>query len=195
MRTRFGSANGNIIFIGSLEYYRSSAGHPSGVVSGSPSDLWGRTLVLLYAAVVIAVAADAIGCGSGPITTPPDPGLAPTIVTQPASPSVPMGLTGAFSVAASGSGTLSYQWSDNGAPVSGATAATYTTPATAFANTGESFTVITNSLGSVTSNAVILTVTARAPQVGDLRFQQVDAASTVNGYIGEELSNFSPAIG
>jgi hypothetical protein len=34
----------------------------------------------------------------------------------------------------------------------------------------------------VTSAAATLTVTARAPQAGDLRFQQVDAASTVNGY-------------
>jgi hypothetical protein len=134
----------------------------------------------------------AIGCSSGsPITSgAPDPGQAPLIVTQPASRSVPMGLTGAFSVAASGSGTLSYQWSENGTPVAGATSSTFTTPVTAFADTGESFTVtITNSLGSVTSKAAILTVTARAPQAGDLRFQQVDAPSTVNGYIGEEFSN------
>lgn len=94
-----------------------------------------------------------------------------------------MGLTGSFSVAAGGTPALNYQWSKDGAPISGATSGSYTTPATAFSDTGESFTVtITNSAGSVTSTPATLTVTARAPLAGDLRFQQVDAASTVNGY-------------
>ena len=93
-----------------------------------------------------------------------------------------MGLTGTFAVQAYGAGNQ-YQWSRNGSPISGATSATYTTPATTFSDSGAIFTVaITNSSGSITSNPASLTVTARAPKPGDLRFQQVDAASTINGY-------------
>ncbi len=93
-----------------------------------------------------------------------------------------MGLSGAFGVSASGTG-LSYQWSLNGVAIPGATSSTYSTPGTAFADSGEAFTVlVSNSAGSVTSVPARLIVTARAPKAGDLRFQQVDSASTVNGY-------------
>jgi hypothetical protein len=79
--------------------------------------------------------------------------------------------------AAAGS-SQQYQWAKNGAAIAGATGSTYVTPATAFADTGSSFTVtVSNSAGSVTSNAASLTVTARAPMADDLRFQQVDAPS------------------
>jgi hypothetical protein len=65
---------------------------------------------------------------------------------------------------------------------------------------------VTNSDGAVTSNAASLTVTARAPMAGDLRFQQVDAPSTVNGWgtdgagistilPGRVAQDFSPSIG
>jgi hypothetical protein len=93
-----------------------------------------------------------------------------------------MGLTATFSVSATGS-SLSYQWSKGGTAIAGATSSSYTTPATAFADTASAFTVaVSNSAGSVTSAPATLTVTARAPAAGDLRFQQVDAPSTLNGY-------------
>lgn len=93
-----------------------------------------------------------------------------------------MGLAATYTVTAAGS-SLTYQWSKNGSPIAGATASSYTTPATAFADTGSSFAVtVSNSLGSVTSYSALLTVTARAPATGDLRFQLVDSPATVNGY-------------
>lgn len=119
---------------------------------------------------------------------------------------MPATLSANYSVTASGT-SLKYQWSRNGAAIVGATASTYITPATAFADTGSQFTVaVSNSAGVATSTAAALTVTARAPQAGDLRFQQVDAASTVNGYldgptgIGSDIDgrldqSFSPSIG
>jgi hypothetical protein len=117
-------------------------------------------------------------------------------VKQPASQSVPMGLTVTFSVAATGSGSLNYHWSKNGAPISGATSNTYTVPAVQFADNKSQFTVaVANSVSSVISTPAVLTVTARAPQAGDLRFQQVDATSTVNGYAGIVFTNLPGRLG
>src|SRR5204863_513562 len=64
---------------------------------------------------------------------------------------------------ATGTAPLSYQWRKSGAAISGATAPTYTTPATTSADSGSQFTVVvTNTAGSVTSNAATLTVSAAA---------------------------------
>ncbi|HEY2548524.1 MAG TPA: immunoglobulin domain-containing protein, partial [Candidatus Acidoferrum sp.] len=87
--------------------------------------------------------------------------VAPTITTQPASQTVTAGQTATFSVVASGTAPLSYQWQTNGAAISGATAASYTTPATTTANSGTTYkVVVTNSAGSATSASAILTVNA-----------------------------------
>lgn len=99
-----------------------------------------------------------------------------------------MGLVGTFGVQASGT-NLKYQWSRDGSAITGATASSYTTGPTAFSDTGATFAVIvSNAAGSITSQAASLTITARAPKAGDLRFQQVDAASTIDGYsIGDAV--------
>ena len=91
------------------------------------------------------------------------PPVAPSITTQPASQTVTAGQTATFSVTASGTAPLSYQWQKNGTAISGATSATYTTPATATSDSGSQFSVVvSNSAGSVTSNAATLTVNAAA---------------------------------
>jgi hypothetical protein len=64
-------------------------------------------------------------------------------------------------VTASGTSPMTYQWSKNGAAISGATSATYTTPAETTADNSAKFTVaVSNSAGSATSSAAVLTVTA-----------------------------------
>ncbi len=83
----------------------------------------------------------------------------PSIATQPASRTVSAGQTASFSVAATGTAPLTYQWKKGGTAISGATSASYTTPATTSSDNGAQFTVaVTNSVGSVTSNAATLTV-------------------------------------
>jgi Abnormal spindle-like microcephaly-assoc'd, ASPM-SPD-2-Hydin/Protein of unknown function (DUF1573) len=112
---------------------------------------------------VITVASDASNAptavavsGSGVAST-----TAPTISSQPAAQNVIAGQTATFSVTATGTAPLAYQWSKNGAAISGATAASYTTPATTSADNGASFTVaVSNSGGNMTSNAAALTVSA-----------------------------------
>src|ERR1700722_14699145 len=83
----------------------------------------------------------------------------PVIATQPANQSVTVGQTAVFSVMATGTAPLSYQWQKNSANISGATAASYTTPATLSGDNGATFrVVVTNSVANATSNAATLTV-------------------------------------
>ena len=89
--------------------------------------------------------------------------VAPTITTQPANQSVTIGQTATFSVTATGTAPLSYQWQKNSANITGATAASYTTPATAMADNGAKFDVIvSNTSGTQTSTMATLTVSAAA---------------------------------
>lgn len=86
---------------------------------------------------------------------------APTITTQPVSQTVTAGQTATFSVVATGTAPLAYQWQKNGTNISAATAASYTTPVTTTADSGEQFRVlVSNSAGSATSNVATLTVNA-----------------------------------
>src|ERR1700675_2565776 len=87
------------------------------------------------------------------VTTPP------SITTQPVDKTVTVGQTAYFSVKATGTAPLSYQGRKNGANITGATSASYTTPATTAADNGALFSVVvSNSAGSVTSNNATLTV-------------------------------------
>ena len=86
---------------------------------------------------------------------------APSVTTQPASQKVTAGQTATFSVTVSGTAPLSYQWKKSGSAITGATSASYTTPVTTTSDNGAQFTVVvSNSVGSVTSGAATLTVTA-----------------------------------
>src|SRR5207245_1715001 len=89
--------------------------------------------------------------------------VAPTITTQPANQTVTAGQTAAFTVVATGTAPLSYQWQKNGVNVAGATAASYTTAATVTSDSGSTCRVVViNSVGSATSAAATLTVNAAA---------------------------------
>ena len=121
------------------------------------------------------------GCGSQP-GIKAAPSNAPTITSQPAPQSTPLGQTAIFSVLASGTLPFRYQWSRNGSPIAGATQSTYVTPPVTAGDSGETFTVsVTNSVGAANSNAASLTVGPRSPMAGDLRFNQVDAPTTADG--------------
>lgn len=139
----------------------------------------------------------ACGGSAGTSSTPLSEVSAPTILAQPSNQSVPMGLTATFAVSAGGT-SPQYQWLKDGAAIAGANSSTYTTSPTAFADTGTKYSVIvSNPGGSVTSGDAALTVTARAPAAGDLRFQQVDAAAVVNGWgnAGTGLATAVPGRG
>src|SRR2546421_7595475 len=65
---------------------------------------------------------------------------APVINTQPQNTNVNCGLSGTFSVTASGAS--SYQWLKNGSSISGATVSFYNTPPASAADNGAQFKVI-----------------------------------------------------
>jgi putative Ig domain-containing protein/ASPM-SPD-2-Hydin domain-containing protein len=109
--------------------------------------------------------------------------LAPPMITsQPTSQSITAGQSAAFSVIASGTAPLSYQWTKNGTAISGATLSSYTTPAETVSDNGAQFRVIvSNSIGSVTSNAATLTVATPghlSSSASSLTFANVNVGST-----------------
>src|SRR5207248_3351610 len=89
--------------------------------------------------------------------------VAPSVTMQPASQTVTAGQTASFSVAATGTAPLTYQWKKNNVAISGATSSAYTTAATTSSDNGAQFTVVvSNAAGSVTSSAAKLSVNAVA---------------------------------
>ena len=69
------------------------------------------------------------------------------------------GVSWTFSVSAAGQMPLSYQWQKNGTDIPGATSATYTTPPAIGSDSGSIYqVVVTNEIGSVTSDPARLTV-------------------------------------
>ncbi|MBV8729266.1 MAG: hypothetical protein JO336_05605, partial [Acidobacteriia bacterium] len=109
--------------------------------------------------------ADATKYGTAMVTlSPPVP---PTITTQPQNSTAVVGQSATFTVVAAGLG-LTYQWQSM-APgagvfsnIAGATASSYTTPATALTDNGTLFKcVVTNAQGTVNTNVVQLTVAAQ----------------------------------
>lgn len=112
---------------------------------------------------------------------------APIITTQPQSISVSEGNPASFTVTASGSQPLSYQWRKNTVNIGGATSSTYTIPAVSPGDAGNYSVVVTNSAGSATSNDAVLTVTP-ANQLPTATINTPGAGAT---YGGGDVINFS----
>ncbi len=114
-------------------------------------------LFLSIACLILLLA----GCGSdssggGGGGTQPIP---PSIATQPTDLTVNAGQAASFSVVASGTTPLSYQWQRGTTAISGATTSSYSIAAAVAADNNATFSVVvTNSAGSVTSRTATLTV-------------------------------------
>lgn len=133
-------------------------------------------------AAVLAAVLTACG-GGGDSSTPNNPPVgnaAPSITTQPAAATVTAGQAASFSVTATGTGTLTYQWQKNGVDIPGATGSTYTTPATAAGDSGATYAVkVSNANGTTTSGAAALTVNAAAAAGPTIQATQQSAAALV----------------
>ncbi len=84
--------------------------------------------------------------------------LPPEITTEPISQSAGTGQDVAFSVAATGTGPLTYQWSFNGAPLSGANSPALLLTNVRETNSGNYMVTVSNIVGTATGSAA-LTVT------------------------------------
>lgn len=95
----------------------------------------------------------------------------PSITSQPANATASAGGTATFSVTATGSAPLDYQWRRDGADIAGATSASYTTQALTAGDDAARFSVVvSNAAGSVTSDEATLTVTPVLTTVDGLQF-------------------------
>jgi len=128
-----------------------------------------RTSLALTALVLAACGGGSPGNSPPSGSTTPPETSAPAITTEPGSQNVTVGHAATFSVVATGTTPLSYQWQRNGTAITGATASSYTTAATTLADNGAIFKVtVTNSSGAVTSTAATLTVSAAAAAGADV---------------------------
>ena len=90
----------------------------------------------------------------------------PIITSQPASSTNIVGTTATFTVAAAGSISFDYQWSENGTNIDGATASTLTLTNVQLSQNGNYYSVlVTNLYGATNSLAAVLTVNPPPPSV------------------------------
>jgi glucose/arabinose dehydrogenase/alpha-tubulin suppressor-like RCC1 family protein/sugar lactone lactonase YvrE len=108
----------------------------------------------------------------------------PTITLQPQNQSVLAGGTVTFNVEASGTPPIRFQWTFNDANLSGATNSALTLNNVQFANQGMYHVVCGNSVGSVTSAPVTLTVGSPPVIVTQPASQTVLAGSNVTFTVG-----------
>jgi sugar lactone lactonase YvrE len=93
---------------------------------------------------------------------------APVIVVEPQNQTANQGQSAAFSVTATGSAPLSYQWQFNSSPLSGATSSTYTVANAQPANVGSYSVIVTNTLGAATSSPPALLTVIVPPAITNL---------------------------
>jgi glucose/arabinose dehydrogenase/regulation of enolase protein 1 (concanavalin A-like superfamily) len=96
-------------------------------------------------------------------------GQAPVIQQHPASITRGAGQSATFTVSASGTQPLSYQWQRNGGDIGGATGASYTIASVSAADNGATFRVrVTNGFGTATSDSATLTVPSNQAPTGTI---------------------------
>lgn len=108
---------------------------------------------------------------------------APVITMQPGDATVMAGTAATFTVTtAGGTAPISYQWKRDGVAIAGATSAMYTTNATVATDSGTKYSVdVVNPVGTVPSNAALLTVIAGSGTWGPVvSISGGDLASAMN---------------
>jgi hypothetical protein len=150
--------------------------------------------VLLLLTLLTAIT----GCGGGKGGSSENSSK-PSISTHPASQTVTVNDPVTFNVLASGSGVLSYQWQIDDVGISGATSSGYTITATSLSDAASYRVVITDDVGSASSNSAILTVqevgVAELTSTQHVSSIELDATDTIQ-LSGANVTSFqlSPAL-
>lgn len=109
--------------------------------------------------------------------------IAPAIATQPLPQQISVGSTATFSVSATGSAPLTYQWRRDGVAIPGATNNSYVGGPYVLGDSGALFDVaITNPAGTVISETALLTVSAVGTPPSIVK-QPLDAQAPVGGRV------------
>lgn len=116
--------------------------------------------------------------------------VAPSITTQPISASVTVNASATFSVVASGSSPLSYQWKKDGSAISAATSSSFTLASAQTSDAGTYTCVVSNSAGSATSSGATLTVSAVATGSDETRIINISTRAPAGGYAGTPINGF-----
>lgn len=151
---------------GPLTYQWQRNGQPIPGAGGATYQIAAASMADAGAQFSVVVSNTAGSVTSNPATLNVNPvPQAPAITQQPANVTVAAGQMATFAVVATGSAPLAYQWQRNGTPIPGATGASYTTAATTAGDNGATFrVVVSNGMGSATSNDATLTVTTGSAQ-------------------------------
>lgn len=114
----------------------------------------------------------------------------PTITSQPVTFVAAVGTPASFSVAATGTGTLTYQWELDGTPISGATSDTYSIAATVKADYGVYTCVVSDDCGFVESLEADLFPPSKGNhfQTGALSFQILQGPASQLGCLGGSVT-------
>ena len=121
---------------------------------------------------------------------PPPPPAPPAITSQPQSVTVTAGSPASFTVVASSTGALSYQWSKNNVAIAGATSATHLFATTAVTDGGSYVLVVSSTGGSVTSAAAVLTVNPATSVSGRLSGTPIGSAPWSGLAVGDKNAAF-----
>jgi uncharacterized repeat protein (TIGR01451 family) len=165
----------------------------SGVISGIPTAV---TATANYIVTATNSGGSATVSLSITVMSPPPP---PVILVGPEAQPATVGMSVYFTVLASGSGPLSYQWLRNSTPISGATSPWYATPDLVLTDGSAAFSVMVNDTygGSVASQPAGIQVgTGFAPSLGNLATARWYQTSTLlpNGQVliagGQGLSGY-----
>jgi len=116
--------------------------------------------------------------------------LQPSITAQPVTVSTAVGTPTSFSVVASGTGTVTYQWELDGTPILGATSDTYSIAATVKADYGVYTCVVTDDCGFVETAEADLLPPSKGNnfQPGALSFQILEQPLSQIGCLGGSVT-------
>ena len=141
--------------------------------------------------VIVSNLAGGIASSYAVLTVNTNP-LPPVFVLQPVSTIALIGGSASFSALATGSAPIAYQWNKNGAPISGATAATLTLTNLQSADSGNYSVTATNSVGGTNSSAAVLTVTVNVPVVNSAyNLQGFGRLTTGGGVLPDTDPNYA----
>jgi predicted esterase len=118
-----------------------------------------------------------------------------TVVAPPQSATAPVGGNASFSVDVNGRWPWTFQWTKNGAPISGATGETFSLDDVKETDAGQYAVTVTNGVGSDTSTAAALTVPADAfrtwAQAAGL---PMDRRGELDNPDGDDLANLAEFV-